>query len=74
MNQLLLNILSLRYGEAKASRQVHAIAAVFTHIHDVRTNWIRLMLGKTGEMKAGGWRRDLRPKAEVPGSWNTNKL
>ena len=42
MNQLLIERLDPAVWEAKPPGKVRTIAAIFTHVHNVRTKWIRL--------------------------------
>ena len=42
MNQLLIEHLDPAAWRAKAPGNVRTIAAIFTHVHNVRTKWIRL--------------------------------
>jgi uncharacterized damage-inducible protein DinB len=42
MNQLLIERLDPAVWEAKPPGKVRTIAAIFTHMHNVRTKWIRL--------------------------------
>jgi uncharacterized damage-inducible protein DinB len=42
MNQLLIEHLDPAAWRAKPPGQVRTIAAIFTHMHNVRTKWIRL--------------------------------
>jgi uncharacterized damage-inducible protein DinB len=42
MNQLLIERLDPAVWGAKAPGKVRTIAAIFTHVHNVRTKWIRL--------------------------------
>jgi uncharacterized damage-inducible protein DinB len=42
LNQLLLSHLAPAVWTAKPPGNVRTIAAIFTHMHNVRTNWIRL--------------------------------
>ena len=42
LNQLLIERLDSGAWSAKPSGNVRSIAAIFTHIHNVRTKWIRL--------------------------------
>jgi len=42
MNQMLLEGLDAGAWRAKAPGKVRSIAAIFTHMHNVRTKWIRL--------------------------------
>ena len=42
MNQVILEQLDLRAWQAKPPGGVRTIAAIFTHMHNVRTKWVRL--------------------------------
>jgi uncharacterized damage-inducible protein DinB len=42
MNQLLIEHLDLAVWKAKPPGNVRTIAAIFTHMHNVRCKWIRL--------------------------------
>jgi uncharacterized damage-inducible protein DinB len=42
MNQLLIEHLDPAAWRAKTSGNVRTIAAIFTHVHNVRTKWVRL--------------------------------
>jgi uncharacterized damage-inducible protein DinB len=42
MNQMLIEHLDAAAWEAKPPGKVRTIAAIFTHVHNVRTKWIRL--------------------------------
>jgi len=42
MNQMLIERLDPRAWKAKPPGKVRGIAAIFTHMHNVRTKWIRL--------------------------------
>jgi len=42
MNQLLIEHLDAEVWNAKAPGSVRTIAAIFTHVHNVRTKWVRL--------------------------------
>src|ERR1700722_13589304 len=42
MNQVLIEYLDPAAWKAKPAGNVRTIAAIFTHMHNVRTKWIRL--------------------------------
>ena len=42
MNQMLIEHLDAAVWDAKPPGRVRTIAAIFTHVHNVRTKWIRL--------------------------------
>jgi uncharacterized damage-inducible protein DinB len=42
MNQMILEQLDLAAWNAKPPGKARAIAAIFTHVHNVRTKWVRL--------------------------------
>jgi uncharacterized damage-inducible protein DinB len=42
MNQILIERLDPAAWRAKLPGKVHTIAAIFTHMHNVRTKWVRL--------------------------------
>jgi uncharacterized damage-inducible protein DinB len=42
MNQMLIEHLDVAAWDAKPPGKVRTIAAIFTHVHNVRTKWIRL--------------------------------
>jgi uncharacterized damage-inducible protein DinB len=42
MNQMLIEYLDATVWKAKAPGKVRTVAAIFTHMHNVRTKWIRL--------------------------------
>ena len=48
MNQLLIEHLDPAAWRAKPPGQVRTIAAIFTHMHNVRTKWIRLTAPQLG--------------------------
>jgi len=45
MNQILIEHLDPRAWSAKPPGKVRPIAAIFTHMHNVRTKWVRLTAG-----------------------------
>jgi hypothetical protein len=44
MNQILIEHLDRAAWKAKPPGKARTIAAIFTHVHNVRTRWVRLPL------------------------------
>jgi len=48
MNQILIEHLDPTAWRAKPPGKVRTIAAIFTHMHNVRSKWVRQLLFSTG--------------------------